>query len=245
MVGTFPALSETFILNQITGLIERGHSVSIFAERTSRDAEEHPDVERFGLRRLTRYESLPDRFSARLARLPRAWRPSAAALRALNVARYGGNAASLRLSWAVRMVDGAGDFDVIQCHFGALGLKAALLRELGALTGKIVTAFHGEDITNYPRQFRGNVYAPLFEHGDLFLPISARWNSELIALGCPPSRIRVHRMGVDLRHFPPLAPRSAVGRSDGRLRIITVARLVEKKGVGVAIRALAAMDADV
>ena len=67
MVGTFPALSETFILNQITGLIERGHSVSIFAERASRDTEVHPDVDRFGLRGLTRYEALPERFLDRLS----------------------------------------------------------------------------------------------------------------------------------------------------------------------------------
>ena len=32
IVGEFPILSETFILNQITGLIARGHEVDIYAE---------------------------------------------------------------------------------------------------------------------------------------------------------------------------------------------------------------------
>ena len=32
IVTFFPALSETFILNQITGLIERGHEVDIYAD---------------------------------------------------------------------------------------------------------------------------------------------------------------------------------------------------------------------
>ena len=241
MVGTFPALSETFILNQITGLIERGHSVSIFAERASRDTEVHPDVDRFGLRGLTRYEALPERFPDRLVRFPSAARATMPFLRSLNVFRFGSAAASLRLAWSVGMVDGAGDFDVVQCHFGALGLKAALLRELGALRGKIVTAFHGEDITNYPRQFPGNVYAPLFAHGDLFLPISARWNDSLIAMGCPPDRIGVHRMGVDLRHFLPAPPDV---RRDGPLRVITVARLVEKKGIADAILAVSRLGTD-
>jgi len=242
MVGTFPALSETFILNQITGLIERGHSVSIFAERASRDTEVHPDVDRFGLRGLTRYEALPERFLDRLMRFPSASRATMPFLRSLNVFRFGSAAASLRLAWSVGMVDGAGDFDVVQCHFGALGLKAALLRELGALRGKIVTAFHGEDITTYPRRFPGNVYAPLFAQGDLFLPISARWNDRLVAMGCPLDRIRVHRMGVDLRHFSP-AP-SAV-RPDGPLRVITVARLVEKKGIADAILAVSKLGAEI
>ena len=31
IAGVFPALSETFILNQITGLIDLGHDVDIFA----------------------------------------------------------------------------------------------------------------------------------------------------------------------------------------------------------------------
>ena len=31
VVQGFPHLSETFILNQITGLLDRGHAVDIFA----------------------------------------------------------------------------------------------------------------------------------------------------------------------------------------------------------------------
>jgi len=83
MLGSFPSLSETFVLNQITGLIDRGHSVSIFAERRSSDVETHPDVEHYGLRRLTRYEELPDRFRERLTRLPRAFRGDASLWRGL------------------------------------------------------------------------------------------------------------------------------------------------------------------
>jgi len=32
IVGGFPTLSETFILNQITGLLDMGHEVEIFAQ---------------------------------------------------------------------------------------------------------------------------------------------------------------------------------------------------------------------
>jgi hypothetical protein len=34
----FPKLSETFILNQITGLIDRGHEVHIYATRKAAGA---------------------------------------------------------------------------------------------------------------------------------------------------------------------------------------------------------------
>ena len=232
-VGRFPVLSETFVLNQITSLIERGHDVSIFAEQDGGEASTHPDVDRFGLRNRVRYERMPDRAAARARQLPALWTSGQAARRTLNPIRYGRDAASLRLAWTARFLQEAPSFDIIHCHFGALGLKATRAREVGALRGRIVTAFHGEDVTNYPKRFRPGLYSPLFEQGDLFLPISARWNDSLMAMGCPPERIRVHRMGVDLRRF---VPRSS--GSQQRVRIATVGRLVEKKGIEDAIMAL-------
>jgi colanic acid/amylovoran biosynthesis glycosyltransferase len=237
LVGRFPVLSETFVLNQITSLIERGHDVSIFAECEGVESSVHPDVDRFGLRDRVRYERMPDRAIARAMRLPAMWASGRSARRALNAARYGRAAASLRLAWAARFFQDSPPFDIVHCHFGALGLKAALARDVGALRGCIVTAFHGEDVINYPKRFRPGLYSPLFERGDLFLPISARWNDALIAMGCPAPRIRVHRMGVDLRRF---VPRPA--ESSGRVRIVTVGRLVEKKGVEDAILALSAIN---
>jgi colanic acid/amylovoran biosynthesis glycosyltransferase len=236
LVGRFPVLSETFVLNQITSLIERGHDVSIFAEREGDEGETHPDVDRFALRRRVRYEQMPDGPFARGLRLPGLLASGAPARRGVNVRRFGRDAASLRLPWTARFFQDSPPFDVIHCHFGALGLKAARAQQLGALHGKIVTAFHGEDIVNYPKQFRPGLYGPLFERGDLFLPVSARWNDTLIGMGCPPSRIRVHRMGVDLKRFVPQP-----SDSRERVRIVSVGRLVEKKGIEDAIMALSMM----
>jgi colanic acid/amylovoran biosynthesis glycosyltransferase len=237
VVGHFPALSQTFVLNQITGMIDRGHDVSIFAESHPHEPSLHPDVEHYELLRLTRYEHLPPRYIDRLVRLPRVWRTTAPIFRALDVTRYGALAASLRLVWNASPFHGRGDFDIVHCPFGALGLKAVMMRNIGALRGRIVTEFHGEDVLNYARRFRHNVFAPLFEHGDLFLPISSRWNDELIRLGCPPERMRVHRMGINVRRFTPREPADT-----GVLRILTVARLVEKKGIDDALRAVARLN---
>ena len=238
LLGEFPVLSETFVLNQITSLIERGHDVSIFAERIGHGPEVHPDVDRFGLRNRVRYELMPDRTIGRALRLHEICAAGRSAGRALNVIRYGSEAASLRLAWTARFFHGSPPFDIIHCHFGALGSKAARAQEIGALRGRIVTAFHGEDIVNYPKRFRRGLYEPLFERGDLFLPISTRWNEALIAMGCPASRIHVHRMGVDLRRFVQRPPRTR-----DRVRIVSVGRLVEKKGIADAIVALSTISA--
>lgn len=40
-VSLFPRLSETFILNQITGLIDRGHDVDIYAYDNGKDPKVH------------------------------------------------------------------------------------------------------------------------------------------------------------------------------------------------------------
>ena len=95
VVTYFPALSETFVLNQITGLIERGHSVDIFADRPGRDACVHADVERYGLRGKTFYAPrLPGNVLARTVqavRLAIQHGPVAPrqVLGALNVFRFG------------------------------------------------------------------------------------------------------------------------------------------------------------
>jgi colanic acid/amylovoran biosynthesis glycosyltransferase len=109
------------------------------------------------------------------------------------------------------------------------------LKEVGAITGKIVTTFHGEvGYTGQKRYKKG--YDLLFELGDLILPMSEREKQDLIALGCSPQKIVVHRMGVDLNQFT-FVPRQP--RSDGKAHLLTVARLVEKKGVEYAIKAVA------
>jgi len=41
IVGGFPSISETFILNQITGLIGRGHDVEIFAITNPKNKKVH------------------------------------------------------------------------------------------------------------------------------------------------------------------------------------------------------------
>lgn len=237
LVGTFPSLSETFVLNQITGMIDRGHRVTIFAERAPSDIFVHEEVVARSLK-PHRFECLPESPIRRFLELPKVWKWDRYHWRSLNLLRYGLQSASLRLLWAVDLFNGCREFDVIHCHFGALGLKAALLRRTGALNGAILTSLHGEDILNYPRRFFGNIYKAFFAECDLVLPISDRWNTELIRMGCPPGRIRRHRMGIDPNLFQLPGENPARNRPPGPLRVLTVGRLVEKKGILDAIRAI-------
>lgn len=241
ILRSFPALSETFILNQITGLLDLGHSVDIFRTIPGPRDSMHPDVGAYRLLERTGDVFTP---AGRLRRVmggarilcSGAFRNPLLMLRALNVFRYGRNALSLRNLYLASGFTGS--YDIVHCHYGMLGDIGVLLRDMGARTGPIVTTFHGFDITTYLQERGDGCYRSLFEKGDLFLPISENWRKKLIRLGCPPERTVVHRMGVDCAHFP-YTPRTLLpGKA---IRLLSVARLVEKKGLEFAIRAAATL----
>jgi len=245
LVTLFPTLSETFILNQITGLIQRGHEIDIYAYERSDNPKIHEDVEKYQLLKRTFYygdaiRNIPNKIIARIFKgffllfthfhkNPRAF------LRSLNFFKFKREAASLRLLFKIVPFVEKGDYDVIHCHFGPNGNIGVHLKELGVFTGKIITAFHGYDITKYTDTYGKDVYKNLFEKGDLFLPISERWKNKLISLGCCENKIIIHRMGVDTDRYCNLRRNPT---SPDITRIITIARFVEKKGIRFGIEAV-------
>lgn len=60
--------------------------------------------------------------------------------------------------------------------------------------------------------------------------------SQAVALGCPPERIVLRPMGLDLDEYP--YPTERVYRPGGTLRIISVGRLSPEKGLSVALAAV-------
>ncbi len=242
VVGAFPSLSETFILNQITGLIDAGHEVFIYAGARSDETIMHQDVLRYGLLSRTQfYQDRPRPYLMRLvkfcAAFPGAFRRApGAVLRSLDMFRYGREALSLNLFFRACAFLDVKDADIVFCHFGPNGLAALQMKELGVLTGKLTVAFHASDMTAYVRRHGGNVYKKLFLKGDCFLPISAYAASKLVGLGCPEKKICIHPMGVEM---PAINGMTGERLKDGALRILSVARLVDKKGIGYALMAVA------
>jgi colanic acid/amylovoran biosynthesis glycosyltransferase len=244
----FPTVSETFVLGHITGLLDCGHEVDVYAQRRGESDTVHPDVERYGLLARTRWDPpTPDNLGLRalrgvglLARM--AARDPRRAMAALNVRRNGRAAAGLRLLYMGVPFTARPAYDAILCHFGPYGAKGLELRDAGLVEGRLATVFHGFDVSSLLRDEGEDAYARLFERGDLFLPVSDFWRRRLIALGCPPSRTRVQRMGIDPTRFP-FAARRPSADAPRTVRVLSVARLIEKKGVEYAIRAVAAVRA--
>lgn len=245
IVNKFPALSETFILNQVTGLIDRGHEVDIFADSPRSEEKVHEDIARYQLRERTfyynRYRNTPANKGARLvgatqtvARHIR--QHPAAVMQSLNVVRFGKEAASLRMLYHITPFLEHGPYDIIHAHFGTSGLLAASLQQTGALQGKLITTFYGHDISSYVQEHGPTVYADVFRRSERSIHISAYLKQKLVAIGCPAEKTQLHRIGVDVERFA-FTPRQL--QQGEPIRLMTTARLVEKKGVEYSIRAVA------
>lgn len=244
LVGKFPSLSQIFIVNQITGLIDRGHEVHVYAlEGMASESKVHPQVEEYGLVDLTFPAPNPPEqyvlrfFKALWLMVRHGYKNPGLVGRSLNPFRYGKRILSLRLLHAVIPFLGGREYDIVHCQFGVYGLQGMMLQRIGALSGKLVCSFRGFDITKYPRRCGENVYHELFEETDVLgLANCEFFRQRVIELGCPNDRVVVHGSSIDMSKFKFISRQYS---PDQKLRIVTTGRLVEKKGIEYGIRAIA------
>ncbi len=241
IVDSFPILSETFILNQITGLIDLGHEVEIFSGARPTERDFHNDIQKYDLLNHTYYHN--DKPSNKWVRfIEAAWlffsnahKNPKAIFRSLNFLKYGRNALSLTYFYKAILFVCIGRFDIIQCHFGPNGNLGVLLKELG-IRGKLVTMFHGYDIRQGIEQ-GGDIYKKLFERGECFLSISYYNYKYLIEFGLDSQKIINHPVGIDLTRFP-FKQRNFFKKKGDIVKIITIARFIKVKGLHYGIQAI-------
>jgi colanic acid/amylovoran biosynthesis glycosyltransferase len=243
IVGEFPSLSQTFILRQITGLLDRGNDVDIFAHTPGKEGI-HSEIEEYGLLKRTVYlnaHTSPPNVIVRVVRriallLANFHKNPLAILRTLNVFTFGKSALSLGVLRAVTPFLDKGPYDIIHCQFGPLGRLGLLLKDSGILRGKLVTSFRGYDASFCTKRNGEQIYQELFSRGDLFLAVSEDIKRKLAVLGCDPQKIIVHRSGAEVKKLDLF---SRAPRGSGNTRIVSIARLVGKKGLEYGIRAVA------
>jgi colanic acid/amylovoran biosynthesis glycosyltransferase len=238
ILGGFPALSQTFILNQITGLLDLGHEVEIFAQFNPKDKKIHSDIEKYRLMERVHYFAMPQNKIKRILKaifliIKNFHKAPLKILKSLNVLEYGKAALSLRLLYSlIPFLDK--NFDILHCHFGPNGIIGVHLKSMGII-GKIITTFYGYDMSAFISDNSASIYKNLFLEGDLFLPICDYFKRKLISIGCDEKSIIIHRIGIDFKKFI-LSERKI--RSKEPIQILTIARLVEKKGHKYAIKAI-------
>jgi glycosyltransferase involved in cell wall biosynthesis len=237
LVKRFPRLSETFVLNEILQVQRLGLDVILYALEDPREALVHPEADR--LRAEVTYLHDPGRGWRSWLRLL-----AGAALQALGEPRQ-----ALRLIWALLAVHrslpslrhaiealwlardlrrrGAGH---LHAHFAHSPAAVAYMVHLCSGLPFSFTA-HAKDIyTTLPRNLRIRAQAATFV---ITCTDFNRRHLEGLLEGVRHAPIHVLYHGTDLTRFSP------VGRRPQADRVVSVGRLVPKKGYEYLIRALA------
>ena len=241
----YPRLSEAFIAQEIAALERRGLGILIVSLRRPTDDRLHA-VHR-EIRAAVHY--LPEYLHREPLRVLRAWR----AVRKL--ATYG----NAKASW-LRDLRRDPTPNRIRRFGQALVLAAELPRDVGRLHAHFLHT--PASVARYAAILRGLPWSGSAHAKDIWttpewekreklaacdwLVTCTRTNHAHLAALAPPGRVELAYHGVDLARFP--AHRTVRGASDGAdarhpVRILSVARLVEKKGTDILLEALARLPA--
>ncbi len=238
IVGTFPSLSETFILDQITGLLDMGHDVEIFSISISNDDKVHPNVEKYQLLKKVHFLGIPNNKIICILKgiylvITNLHKSPGKIFKSLNIFKYKKSALSLKLLYSVIQFRNR-DFDIVHCHFGTTGIIGSKIKDLG-IQGKYITSFHGYDVNGFPLQYGKNVYNDLFKKCDLFTTNTEFTKKRVIELGGDKNKIIVLPMSLNIEKFE--FQKKSI-KSGETIKIVTISRLVEKKGIEYGIKAL-------
>jgi glycosyltransferase involved in cell wall biosynthesis len=126
--------------------------------------------------------------------------------------------------------------DVVHAHFGTVGAAVSpICHRLGI---PLVVSFYGFDLAPPASDEPLNrAYERMFQRGCAFTAEGPMLARRLVALGAPAGRVRLLPLALPdwaVTHPPPRPARQA-----RQLRLLQVARFVEKKGIDLSLRALA------
>ncbi len=142
----------------------------------------------------------------------------------------------LRLAWSLDPPD------LVHAHFWMSGMAA--LSAAKPLDIPVVQTFHALGVVKRRHQGRKDtspqerldVERGIISHSDRIVATCSDELFELVRLGANPHRVDVVPCGVDLSMFKPDGPAEP---RNGVARVVVVSRLVERKGIGNVISAIA------
>ncbi len=234
LVHTFPSRTQTFVLNQVVGLLRLGCDVRVLAKESDfpDPTWAPPEIAAAGLFDRITYlrhrgrRGLAGLLGEALSLAGYGLRHPLRARRALGVAVRTGDFSALQGLLAARALAEQGPFDVMHCQFGSIANMAVMLDRAGIVRAPIVASFRGSDLTSYVRR-RPRAYRLLAAIVARALPVCTPFAASLAALGMAPERIEVHFSGVDTARFPFRERKAPAGRP---LRLAAIGRMTAKKG---------------
>lgn len=174
IVTEFPSISETFILNQIVDLKERGYDLTIFSYSNSRNRIVHPLFEKFNLEENTIYhfknqKGYLNRIIKAINFLTRYFfRISIAKSISLLFKKPQNIIKNIKRLYDFPLIVFKDNFDVVHAHFGFNGKKIADLIEYFTSNPIFIVSFHGSDLTPSKVMDYKRLYKLLFQKANYF-----------------------------------------------------------------------------
>ncbi|HAM88382.1 MAG: Glycosyl transferase group 1 [Candidatus Falkowbacteria bacterium GW2011_GWC2_38_22] len=240
LIGKFPAISETFIINQIADLQDRGMSVEIFSFDRGKTDNVSQRFFDYKMGEKTQYLDMPKNVVIRILKaIPKILRiffiKPESLLKIFDFKKYGADAWNLKLLFFVEPFVGK-EFDLVHCHFGKVANKYLTIREIVAPSQKFITTFYGYDVSIVFNQKPADYYDRLKKECSLFFVMSNNMKERIINHGFKSESIRVLPISVDVADYPFKERKLETGET---INLLTVARFVEKKGIDDLLRAIA------
>lgn len=234
LIPRFPTISETFIVNQIIDLIDRGHMVHIFAtEETKIDP--HPKIVEYNLLENVFYTKFPVNVLSRLMSFFAIFFKAKAnqiigLLKTLNFFKYG--LSSLKLSQFYKvawLIDTKNDYDIVHAHFGPMSLYFFDGQYAGFFkNAKLITTFHGYDIIPKKVNFNKVLYKELIQKNITVTANTVYTKSLLSKIGCKDENIHVLPVGIDTEYY---RVDENSKKSNEKIVILFCGRIIKFKGV--------------
>ncbi len=136
------------------------------------------------------------------------------------------------LEWVIQRAN----VRILHAHFGQLGALFAPVARRHRLP--LITSFHGVDVSRFARApaWRDR-FQLLWRCGQRFVAVGPKMAETLISLGAPRERVTIIPVPVNAQRFT-YRERLPPGRGDP-VHLLTVGRLVPKKGVDILLKAFA------
>lgn len=238
-VYKFPVASETFIINQIAYFIKKGIDVEVVSVFPGEFNIKHKSLTQYRILDKVRFllDKEPDSKGQKL--ITRIIAATGAltnkkAFESLNFKKYGYYAKTLILSQILSKNSRKIKSDINIAHFGTTAALLNQLKRLGFVDGKIAAVFHGNDISQKRilNLFHSD-YEQLFNDANYIFPVSELWASKIALTPAIKNKTHVIRMGVNISKFI-YKERITISYP---IKLLSIARLTEKKGISVAINA--------
>ncbi len=249
VVSGFPYLSETFISLQIAELYRRGYDITVLTMGSIKaDLSNAPDYLYSILDKL-KIVAFPDYYGfgfRRLVYFITSLMVNSILSPVFSVRLFFDKVLRFKLAEFVRIQSDAfftrrfNNASIIHCQYATIANKLnkrlTNLKKMGFLNidNKLVSSIRGYDITKQPTIDKID-WEELFNSFKMFLPVCNHFAGILNQMGCK-KNIKVVHSPVNTRSFSPGGYRDT--NEHENVRIISVGRLVEKKGFDNALKAI-------